>query len=63
LLISFCVIAEGDQLVADLVDFPLAMLFFTARCFTRIYKSKLRAMHAKSWAQGLAMAVAAETRS
>jgi hypothetical protein len=38
---SFCVIAEGTQLVAELVAFPLAMLFFTARCFMRIYKSTL----------------------
>jgi hypothetical protein len=30
--------AEGTQLVAELVAFPLAILFFTARCFTRIYK-------------------------
>jgi hypothetical protein len=35
------VIAEGTQLVAELVAFPLAMLFFTARCFTRIYESML----------------------
>jgi hypothetical protein len=33
--------AEGTQLVAELVAFPLAMLFFTARCFTRIYKFTL----------------------
>jgi hypothetical protein len=38
---SFCVTAEGTQLVAELVAFPLAMLFFTARCFTRIYESML----------------------
>jgi hypothetical protein len=38
---SFCVIAEGTQLVAELVAFPLAMLFFTARCFTCIYESML----------------------
>jgi hypothetical protein len=38
---SFCLIAEGTQLVAELVAFPLAMLFFTARCFTRIYGSTL----------------------
>jgi hypothetical protein len=35
----FCTMAEGTQLVAEFVAFPLAMLFFTARCFTRIYKS------------------------
>jgi hypothetical protein len=35
------VTAEGTQLVAELVAFPLAMLFFTARCFTRIYKCTL----------------------
>jgi hypothetical protein len=39
---SFCVIAEGTQLVTELVAFPLAMMFFTARCFTRIYGSTLR---------------------
>jgi hypothetical protein len=33
--------AEGTQLVAELVDFPLAMVFFTARCFTCIYRSTL----------------------
>jgi hypothetical protein len=38
---SFCVTAEGTQLVAELVAFPLDMLFFTARCFTRIYKFTL----------------------
>jgi hypothetical protein len=38
---SFCVTTEGTQLVAELVAFPLAMLFFTARCFTRIYESIL----------------------
>jgi hypothetical protein len=38
---SFCVTAEGTQLVAELVAFPFAMLFFTARCFTRIYESTL----------------------
>jgi hypothetical protein len=37
------VIAKGTQLVVELVAFPLAMLFFTARCFTRIYKSTLGA--------------------
>jgi hypothetical protein len=35
------VTAEGTQLVAELVAFPLAMLFFTARCFTHIYKYML----------------------
>jgi hypothetical protein len=39
---SFCVAAEGTQLVAELIAFPLAMMFFTARCFTRIYDSTLR---------------------
>jgi hypothetical protein len=39
---SFCVAAEGTQLVAELIAFPLAMLFFTARCFTCIYESTLR---------------------
>jgi hypothetical protein len=36
---SFCTMAEGTQLVAEFVAFPLAMLFFAARCFTRIYES------------------------
>jgi hypothetical protein len=39
---SFCMAAEGTQLVVELVAFPLAMLFFTARCFTRIYEFMLR---------------------
>jgi hypothetical protein len=36
---SFCMMAEGTQLVAEFVAFPLAMLFFVVRCFTRIYES------------------------
>jgi hypothetical protein len=36
---SFCTMAEGTQLVAEFVVFPLAMVFLAARCFTRIYKS------------------------
>jgi hypothetical protein len=40
---SFCVKAEGTQLVAEFVAFPLAILFFAAKCFTRIYESALRA--------------------
>jgi hypothetical protein len=39
---SFCVVAEGTQLVAELAAFPLAIMFFTARCFMRIYDSTLR---------------------
>jgi hypothetical protein len=31
--------AEGTQLVAEFIAFPLVMLFFTARSFTRIYES------------------------
>jgi hypothetical protein len=31
--------AEGTQLVVEFVAFPLAMLFFAASCFTRIYES------------------------
>jgi hypothetical protein len=31
--------AEGTQLVAEFVVFPLAMVFLAARCFTHIYKS------------------------
>jgi hypothetical protein len=38
---SFYVTAEGTQLVAELVAIPFVMLFFTARCFTRIYESTL----------------------
>jgi hypothetical protein len=36
---SFCRMAEGTQLVAEFIVFPLAMVFLAARCFTRIYKS------------------------
>jgi hypothetical protein len=36
---SFCTMAEGTQLVAEVVVFPLAMVFLDARCFTRIYQS------------------------
>jgi hypothetical protein len=36
---SFSTMAEGTQLVAEFVVFPLAMVFLAARCFTRIYKS------------------------
>jgi hypothetical protein len=36
---SFCRIAEGIQLVAEFVAFPLVILLLDARCFTRIYKS------------------------
>jgi hypothetical protein len=36
---SFCTMAEGTQLVAEFVAFPLVILFFAARCFTRIYES------------------------
>jgi hypothetical protein len=39
---SFCRIAEGTQLVAEIVAFPLVILFLDARRFTRIYKSALR---------------------
>jgi hypothetical protein len=38
---SFCVKSEGTQLVAEFVAFPLAILFFVAKCFTRIYDSTL----------------------
>jgi hypothetical protein len=34
--------AEGTQLVAEFVAFPLAILFFAVKCFTRIYESVLR---------------------
>jgi hypothetical protein len=36
---SFCTMAEGTQLVAGFIAFPLAMLFFVARCFMHIHKS------------------------
>jgi hypothetical protein len=36
---SFCTMAEGTQLVVEVVAFPLAMLFFAVRRFTRIYES------------------------
>jgi hypothetical protein len=36
---SFCRMAEGTQLVAEFIVFPLAMVFLATRCFTRIYKS------------------------
>jgi hypothetical protein len=39
---SFCVKVEGTQLVAEFVAFPLVILFFAAKCFTRIYESALR---------------------
>jgi hypothetical protein len=32
---------RGTQLVTEFVAFPLAILFFAARCFTRIYESVL----------------------
>jgi hypothetical protein len=37
---SFCVRVEGIQLVAEFV-LPLVILFFAAKCFTRIYESVL----------------------
>jgi hypothetical protein len=36
---SFCWIAEGTQLVAEFIVFPLAIVFLDARHFTCIYKS------------------------
>jgi hypothetical protein len=38
---SFCVKAEGTQLIAEFVTFPLAILFFATKCFMRIYESML----------------------
>jgi hypothetical protein len=35
---SFCKMAEGTQLVAEFVAFPLVILFFAVMCFTRIYE-------------------------
>jgi hypothetical protein len=49
--------AEGTQLVAAFVAFPLAILFFAAKCFTCIYDLRSGAM------QEIATMVAAETRS
>jgi hypothetical protein len=40
--ISFCTMAEGTQLVTEFVAFPLVMLFFATRYFTRIYESAPR---------------------
>jgi hypothetical protein len=37
---SFCVRVEGTQHVAEFA-LPLVILFFTAKCFTRIYGSAL----------------------
>jgi hypothetical protein len=37
---SFCVRVEGTQLVAEFA-LPLVILFFAAKCFTRIYKYAL----------------------
>jgi hypothetical protein len=42
---SFCTMAEGTQLVAEVGVFLLAIVFLAARCFTRIYKSAPGAMH------------------
>jgi hypothetical protein len=39
---SFCMKVEDTYLVAEFVVFPLAILFFAAKCFTRIYESALR---------------------
>jgi hypothetical protein len=60
---SFCTMAEGTQLVMEFVAFPLVMLFFAARCFTRIYESVPRAMHERSRMQRSIMATAAERKS
>jgi hypothetical protein len=45
---SFFWIADRTQLVARLADFPLAMAFLDARCFTRIYNLSLGALCAKN---------------
>jgi hypothetical protein len=50
---SFCVKAEGTQLVAAFVVFPLAILFFAAKCFTRIYDLRSGAMQENSRMQRL----------
>jgi hypothetical protein len=60
---SFCMMAEGTQLVAEFVVFPLAMVFLAARCFTRIYKSAPGAMHERSRKQRSTMVAAAERKS
>jgi hypothetical protein len=35
---------EGIQLVAECVAFPLTILFFFAKCFTRIYNLRMGVM-------------------
>jgi hypothetical protein len=60
---SFCTMAEGTQLVAEVVVFPLAMVFLDARCFTRIYQSTPGAMHERRRKQRSTMAAAAERKS
>jgi hypothetical protein len=50
---SFCLKAEGTQLVAEFVTLPLAILFFFAKCFTRIHDLRSGAMQENSRAQRL----------
>jgi hypothetical protein len=44
---------EGTQLVAAFAAFPLTILFFLAKCFTRIYNSRTGAMQKVRSAQRL----------
>jgi hypothetical protein len=44
---------EGTQLVAACVAFPLTILFFFAKCFTRIYNLRMGAMQKVGSAQRL----------
>jgi hypothetical protein len=44
---------EGTQLVTVFAVFPLVILFFCARCFTRIYNLRMGAMQESRGAQRL----------
>jgi hypothetical protein len=59
---SFLVMAEVTQLVA-VFDFPLAMVFLVARCFTRIYQSAPRGYARKEKEVRSTMAAVAERKS
>jgi hypothetical protein len=45
--------AKGTQIVAAFTAFPLTILFFSAKCFTRIYKLRMGAMQKVGSAQRL----------
>jgi hypothetical protein len=59
---SFFVMAEVTQLVAAF-DFPLAMAFLVARCFTRIYQSALGGYARREKEARSTMAAVAERKS